>query len=609
MHRKFLYIGIVLVVSTIFALGDSSITTAEEQLDPNHVWVQFCFRGTEYGTEDNPFTTLAEGVATASNHATLYVKSGATTETLTIDKPLTLRAVDGIAVVGIDGVLRTQPYYDDYPDSLCLGPGYPQMVVVQTGEGTTSGFINQPGDIDIMQINLIGDVTYGLQSFYVPQLFVQPVDSHPVFTVLDSTGQTGRIQTTADLAWPSGVQQNTVDRRLVWTAPYSGAYYIRVQSSSAVGVGDYQFRLASSQVGVGVPREWVTNLRSYQLITGNSGNILYQGPTSVNRLDGQALSYLSGSISQQVLQVGGFFAPYEAHDGKLGGRLETYFDVTEPVYFFDETGEIKATPETPKSHLHLGTPSRDYADGEDDIVWNYDQFSIDFSVGPNHAAQPNKNLTLGSNPHNFVMDITDHDGILPSDVLHLILGHEWYIDAHFHDQFEYDPSPLVVSRPQGGISLFDSRFVLNGFETVPVTAAAEELEIFYNEEHQVFYIQYGVASPLAGEDIHIHAGGTGETGPRLIDLGTVPFMETRPVYEPEESPNNGDGTYEFVPGVENIIKRLSNAEAKALADATYTTGWYIDVHTSPFFEAEDTPLIRANAVLFDNLEVAAIRFE
>ena len=85
----------------------------------------------------------------------------------------------------------------------------------------------------------------------------------------------------------------------------------------------------------------------------------------------------------------------------------------------------------------------------------------------------------------------------------------------------------------------------------------------------------------------------------MIDLGRVPRFASRPVYE-----SVFDDVYDFIPGVENIIHRLSNEEMMILREATYSTGWYIDVHSSPFLPAE-LPEIRADAEFEDDLEVAA----
>ena len=139
-----------------------SLAGAQQQIDPSHVWVDFSFTGTQFGTETNPFQTLAAGVAAASNQAIVDIKPGTVDEAPTIVKPLTMRAVGGTVTLGLilDGI--PVPTTDDYSDSIFPIPGDPSLLTLQSGEGLTSGFINTPGDIDYFRLNLIGGLTYGL---------------------------------------------------------------------------------------------------------------------------------------------------------------------------------------------------------------------------------------------------------------------------------------------------------------------------------------------------------------------------------------------------------------------------------------------------------------
>jgi M6 family metalloprotease-like protein len=62
-------------------------------------WVDFHHFGFEAGTFENPFNTVAEGVAAASHGGTLKLKAGSRAEPLTISKRLTLEAVGGPVTV------------------------------------------------------------------------------------------------------------------------------------------------------------------------------------------------------------------------------------------------------------------------------------------------------------------------------------------------------------------------------------------------------------------------------------------------------------------------------------------------------------------------------
>ena len=516
---------------------------------------------------------------------------------------------------------------DTDPDSIFPGPGESPIKVLRTGEGVVSAFINSPGDVDYYQLQLRANVRYGLQAFHFPTVFGnQPINSEHRFTLFNSTGTTTDgtpVTWTGDDAWPGVIAPVLTESSLVgvgaggatallggnlafsWVAPYTGKYYIRVENFFSAGIGEYSFRLMSSQLGVATAREAsVSNFRSFTtLVDPEDGWLVYNGQAS-------------GTISPIEFHIGPTF------DGGSTSRVSFGWSVSQPIYFLtDEDGTVSDTPETPAVHIHYGIPSRHLADGQDDIFYNNDPVSPIWPfLGPNDNYLPDNNLTPDPG---VVVDIgigSIADVLLTPDMVHLMLGQHWYVDVHYHSNSNTEldsttditlaSTPIVSSRPQGGLSMYDSRLVLNGFDFPEGTdtGATETLEVFYSDEHQAFYLQYGLNSSLAGQDIHVHAGGPESTGPIIVDLGTVPFPTIRPVYEPEwdVGPLGPGLTFRFIPNLENIIKKITNIEAQALKDATFNGGWYIDVHTDPFFSDPDHPLIRSDAILFDNLEVAAL---
>jgi len=64
------------------------------------IWVDFNYSGTESGTFDQPYNTLAEGVAAANSGDTICMKPGSSPETITITKAVTLRACGGPVTIG-----------------------------------------------------------------------------------------------------------------------------------------------------------------------------------------------------------------------------------------------------------------------------------------------------------------------------------------------------------------------------------------------------------------------------------------------------------------------------------------------------------------------------
>lgn len=70
------------------------------------IWTDFSHFGSELGTFNNPYDTVAEGVnqvitgVGASELPNLWIKTGSTSETITITKPMTIRACGGTVSIG-----------------------------------------------------------------------------------------------------------------------------------------------------------------------------------------------------------------------------------------------------------------------------------------------------------------------------------------------------------------------------------------------------------------------------------------------------------------------------------------------------------------------------
>jgi subtilase family serine protease len=66
------------------------------------VWVDFNYTGGgNNGTFNNPYTTVAQGTNAVLPNGTIWIRSaGSTHETMTITKPMTIRAYNGAATIG-----------------------------------------------------------------------------------------------------------------------------------------------------------------------------------------------------------------------------------------------------------------------------------------------------------------------------------------------------------------------------------------------------------------------------------------------------------------------------------------------------------------------------
>jgi M6 family metalloprotease-like protein len=81
-----------------FDQPDGTITV--EWLTELETWVDFAYRATELGTFLFPFNTFFEGQNAVPLGGTLWIKTGTSSETASITKPMTLRAYNGPVSIG-----------------------------------------------------------------------------------------------------------------------------------------------------------------------------------------------------------------------------------------------------------------------------------------------------------------------------------------------------------------------------------------------------------------------------------------------------------------------------------------------------------------------------
>jgi hypothetical protein len=473
------------------------------------------------------------------------------------------------------------PTLDDHGDNV------PSATVIYPGEEITTGFYNTPGDIDYFKIPVVEDQWYTVSGgahkmTYYTDAF--NLEGSSLYQILDPTGSTSMAHT-GDWGWPGNATDldYVIGSRFLWQAEYTGNYIYTRRSSLNNTIGSYAFKVASSQLAISQPLYQTSNFRSNIVLIDDSG----EDPFEI--YNGSA----SGSTSIASINLKAF-----------GSNTVSITASTSTVTFKDNEGVPNDDPENNVWHIHQGTPSRLSGDNIDDAG----QFGL--------FSDPNANGQDSDDPHPFIEELsvdTVYTGLeLP--LLHLLLETPWYVDAHITDNYDVYKVPIVSSLPMGGIKMFDSTHVLTGFDFPQnqASGSGRRIEIAYDDEYQIFYLPYGNRfdhTSLVGATVHVHAGGpTSSNNSPLINLGPVPAPEVRPEYEFGGSyiqhADDTDIATEF-PGVETILYTLSDAEAEMLSDATYTTGWYLDLHTAPNFIA--TPELRANAILFSNLEVGASR--
>ncbi len=81
-----------------YSTSDGAIYRLDATL--SDVWVDFTYTGTELGTQAQPYNTLAEAIDAVEAGDEIIIKAGTTSETLTIDKNVTIESSGGTATIG-----------------------------------------------------------------------------------------------------------------------------------------------------------------------------------------------------------------------------------------------------------------------------------------------------------------------------------------------------------------------------------------------------------------------------------------------------------------------------------------------------------------------------
>lgn len=425
--------------------------------------------------------------------------------------------------------------------------------------GRISGAINFAEDVDMFKFSASANVAYGLQFLGIP--VPDPDASDPRKIVVDVLDATGAVSVTT--SQDPGLDEALIafsffENRIVFTTPVDTPLYIRVRHDRPGGTGNYVFNLASDQLGDA--QDYRQHLQSYGTIFDPENNVvLHPAPSD-------------------------FFGYIKIWDYNLATNFIGVEISTPVVFFLDADGTAKDVPETPELHIHLGIP--------------------DNTPGTLHGNLDFTPSASGDHSSLFTFPDITPGGIfvyfipLPGQILHIMQGLPWYMDLHVTNNFDalatefltpvlFDPMPpMVSSRANGTLNMFESRLDMNGANVVPPVSTPNALALYYNTAVQAFMIAYEIGPKpnsnirlenapmpdpsLVGKPIHIHSGGPGSNGRSpnvpLIDLGTVPA----PVAEP---------AFESVPELKNVVKILTDQEASILRNATYNGGWYVHVHT------------------------------
>ncbi|MCH7959772.1 MAG: CHRD domain-containing protein [Candidatus Hydrogenedentes bacterium] len=403
------------------------------------------------------------------------------------------------------------------------------------------------GDIDMFRFEASAGVTYALQFQGFPVDF--PDASIPEFldiTVLGFDADPLNAVVTSNLVSLPLTLGDLGEFRIMFTGQSNGTHYIRVaHARPAVGTGNYSFNLVSSQIGDG-STPLVRNSNIFTVFNTDGELVL---PTQSVTGEMEIITFNPDTLTMHLR-----------------------FD-TEPVRFIDPTTlERDEIPQSPELHFHVGTP---------------DNFDISDKRGtPGVPPHPTVEIISGVGPGSGI-ELLNFP--VSASLFHLMIGHNWYMDVHFSTNLELVPRPVLSSRANGTLTFFQSELPMSGANVVVVPPdlpvdTINGLTLLYNSAYQRFMIDYeetGGASPnapfpapsLVGGTMHVHLGGPGQNGPVLIELGVLP----PPLPLPQ---------YEDVPWIKNLVRVLTDTEVWRLRNATYSGGWYVDLHTDAFPNGE-----------------------
>ena len=439
------------------------------------------------------------------------------------------------------------------------------------------GAVNTPGDVDFFKFRGVIGASYTVQitGHGGPAPDLNNPTSISDFTILrgdggtqllNSTGTEGGTQYDID---PAGATADvdfftSGDSRITWTCPATGVYYIRLEEVARATEGNYIISIATSRAGT-QPTEYHTPQSRYvNVVDPDDGWLMFDGVVT-GQLSGASLDINDFASTTSIFASGG---------------------VDEVTFFSDEpdpdTGiqPLNDEPETPAFHIHWGIPHANYPD-----------LRLDATPNP------------GGDPHPFAFDISE-EGDLTPELIRLIVGRPWYIDAHYTNQFDIDPEPVATSPPYGGTyDIFETDLDMSSqsvvpppqFPRVPFTlkfdAALQTFQVAFQQYAQRSSdylsgprpttprpISPTAADGYAGGIIDIHRGARGTNGPVIIDLGRMPRSQPPPGYHTTSTIGDSVGR---PPGQRQVVKILSDAEMDLFRREYYFgPGMYVDVHTA-----------------------------
>jgi hypothetical protein len=514
--------------------------------------------------------------------------------------------------------------------------------------GIMTGAINSPGDVDFFAMNLTEGIGYVVQfegltvrepsistetGLGFRRMAIDMLLQDTVTTLPNSTAATGFY----DINPPAGFddEAGTIrlgDSRVFFVAPATGTYFFALTHGIITGTGNYEFKVASSHFAV-MRGRWTVGQRNVFIENTEDEDPANHYDVVNQRVNGQLrVSYFEPT--QGILVVSGSTTsvflldqdgvPDEDRQSQLlsmhNGQPNTHFDA--------HLGVVETAP----TDMHSSILDVTFARRSEPGVYkesSYVEYMADTGSGKDrHPVKVDSEYEI-DDTGNMTFEVRFDFNTGPSrggenfsasnEAFRTFFGFDWFLDMHFTTDLDLFTIPIVQTLPHGDMyQLFETDFVLNppGETFIPLVSDRVisndlpfgSIDVLFDSSLSRFQMQYQhyfdfdllgsvrTSAPhlYVGQNLAIHAGGPGEIGPKLFDVGIIPGNEQYPhhIFNP---PFPLRPTFvDHRPGQQLMIgDELTNEELNLMREAFYGDGFYLqitDFGGSPIVRAEGNTL-------------------
>ncbi len=425
----------------------------------------------------------------------------------------------------------------------------------------------------------------------------------------------------------------TGDTRIVWTCPTTNDYFIKIaHSREQTGIGAYELHLATSQIATVFSVNTAGQTGANDLFIADDQGVWFDGWM------GGYLEFDSFEIEEELgrRSITGVASTSEAVF-QPGGMDPDPEDIALHLHYgfgniYSPSGSSEPNDNTHSGFLEASFPCCAGSARDGVSVTDARLTLPDGSVARVPVEYQPVQLSPDLPQHAYRFSINLGDAVtgsrlepIPDNVMRSLVGRRWYADVHPITDMELDSNPAAVSLPEGDVyQMFQSELQVDTSSVIlrdgfllpenPDRGLAG-FQLLYDASLKLFQVAHStyfvdvtctcevppptpenpnpvqppptitVFSPdyagFVGQRVRVHQGGPGQTGPVIIDVGTLPPAQLPPIIS--------------AAGFKVPIRQLTDAEQQILRNAYYTTGFYVQVTDS----VTGAPLLRADSTFME----------